>query len=230
MHIEMEITELARMLSTAPGTIERWIRQGRIPVRKRGGFCEFSRSALEKWAVTNHMTFIMDVPGVKTHVEAPMDRLRAAMERGGVIYDVEGHTVPAVLGSAVSRMDCIEGVERKNRVIRSLMDREEMMSTGIGKGVAVPHPRTPLADMGIPSLITPCFLKAPIDFNAIDRRPVFVLFILMASSAKHHLHLLARLSFCLRNDDFIAFLRRVPDLDVFFEFIDEFENGMLAGR
>lgn len=230
MHTIMTISELARMLSTAPGTVERWIRQGRMPVRKKGDICEFSRSALEKWADTNHMKFTMDLPGAKTPTEAPVISLRTAMESGGVVYDVEGETVPAVLGSAVSHMDCIDGVERKNRVLRSLMDREEMMSTGIGKGVAVPHPRTPLLDAGIPALITPCFLKSPVDFNALDRRPVFVLFILIAPSAKHHLHLLARLSFCLRNDDFIAVLRRTPERDLFLKFIDEFEDRMFSGQ
>jgi nitrogen PTS system EIIA component len=230
MHVVMAITELARILNTAPGTIERWIRQGRMPVRKKGDLCEFSRSALEKWADTNHMRLTMDLPGGKPPVESPLDSLRDAMERGGVIYDVQGHNVSEVLGSAVSRMDCIEGVESKNRVLQSLMDREEIMSTGIGKGVAVPHPRAPLTDIGVPALISPCFLEAPIDFNALDRQPVFILFVLMAPSAKHHLHLLARLSFCLRNDDFIAFLRQEPDRDRFLKFIEEFEERELSGK
>lgn len=229
MPIKMEITELARMLKTAPGTIERWIRQGRIPVRQKGNSCEFSRSALKKWADTHHMTFNANAPQAATIVEMPPESLLAAMQCGGVLYDVEGRTAPEVLGNAVASMDSIGGDENKSRVIRSLMDREEMMSTGIGKGVAVPHPRSPLPDLGIPALITTCFLSAPVDFNALDRKPVFVLFILMAPSAKHHLHLLARLSFCLRDDDFIAFLRRVPKQDAFYKFINAFEHETLSG-
>ena len=219
------------MLRTAPGTIERWIRQGRIPVRQKGEFCEFSRSALQKWADTHHMTISTSEPETSASATKPQaDSLAAAMRGGGLLYDVSGDTIVEVLGDAVSRMDFIKEPEKKNRVLENLMDREEMMSTGIGKGVAIPHPRTPLTDMDLPALITTCFLHSPLDYRALDGRPVFVLFILMAPSAKLHLHLLARLSFCLRNDDFIAFLRRVPGKEDFYPFIEEFEQRMFSGK
>ncbi len=230
MPVRMEITELARMLKIAPGTIERWIRQGRIPIRKKGEFCEFSRSALKKWADTHHMTINMVAPAESISSETRIDSLAVVMRRGGVIYDISGNTVGEVLADAVSRMNFINGDEQKNRVLENLMDREDMMSTGVGKGVAIPHPRTPFSDMEIPSTITTCFLRDPVDYKALDGQPVFVLFVLMAPSAKLHLHLLARLSFCLRNNDFISFLRRVPEEKDFYQYLEWFELHMLSGK
>jgi nitrogen PTS system EIIA component len=230
MTVRMKITDLARMLKSTPGTIERWIRQGRIPVRQNGEFCEYNRFALEKWADTHHMTISTTVPETPAAGEIRIDNLDSVMRRGGVIYDVSGNSTDEVLADALSRMDFISGEEQKNRVLKSLMDREDMMSTGIGKGVAIPHPRIPFTDMEVPATITTCFLRDPVDYKALDAQPVFVLFVLMAPSAKLHLHLLARLSFCLRNDDFVALLRRIPGEEDFYHYIDWFEQQMLSGK
>ena len=107
-----------------------------------------------------------------------------------------------------------------------LLEREHLTSTGIGKGVAIPHPHDPLAEVTEKPLITTCFLEKPIDFNAIDDQPVFVLFILISPTIKIHLHLLSRLSFCVRDNAFVEFLKRSPDSDTFFLKITEFEKQL----
>ena len=86
-----------------------------------------------------------------------------------------------------------------------------MASTGIGNGIAIPHPRDPLSRPPEMPAITTCFLKKPVDFNAIDDQPVSVCFVLISPTVKHHLHLLSRLSYCIRDKAFVAFLHRHPD-------------------
>jgi len=53
-------------------------------------------------------------------------------------------------------------------------------------------------------MITTCFLKNEIDFNAVDKKPVFVLFLMLCSTTKLHLKLLSKLSLCLREKAFIS--------------------------
>jgi PTS system nitrogen regulatory IIA component len=107
-----------------------------------------------------------------------------------------------------------------------LLEREHLTSTGIGKGVAIPHPHDPLKDMIKNSLISTCFLEKPIDFKAVDGRPVFVMFILLSSSRKIHLHLLSRLSFCIRENAFVEFLKTSPDSSAYFLKIADFEKQL----
>jgi len=143
--------------------------------------------------------------------------------RGGIFYGIEGETVEAVLTSAVSRIAQFESGEQKQSLLAGLFAREQLMSTGIGRGVAIPHPRTPIGEIDIPSFISVCFLKTPIGYNALDRGPVFVLFVLVCPSPKNHLQLLARLSYCLREEAFVDFLRGIPDQDAFYEKIRTFD-------
>src|SRR5438132_6083481 len=83
-----------------------------------------------------------------------------------------------------------------------LMAREALQSTGIGEGIAIPHVRNPIVlHVDRPS-VTLCFLAKPIDFKALDGKPVHVLFTVVSTTVRTHLHLLARLAFALRHDGF----------------------------
>ncbi len=222
--MELELAKLAAGLSLAPATVERWIRQGRLPVRQKGGQCIFSLSSLQKWAVANRMTFVLPGQAPPGEPGNQADTLSDAMLRGGIFYDTEGDTIEAVLHSAVSRIHWFEEGAQKQKLLESLLAREQLMSTGIGRGVAIPHPRQPIEMIAAPPLITVCFLRAPIDYHALDRQPVFVLFVLVCPSAKSHLRLLARLSYCLREETFVDFLRRIPANDTFYEKIREVDS------
>jgi PTS system nitrogen regulatory IIA component len=222
--MKLSVTELAAALNIPPGTVERWIRQGRIPARQKDNHCEFSLSSLQKWARDNNLKYIP--PGTENRPARPdtPDTLNAAMESGGVFYDIQGATVSDVIRAGVNHIPCFQSAGQRDLLCESLLAREELMSTGIGKGVAIPHPRTPLDFGDIPAFITTCFLENPVDFQSVDRQQFFVLFILVCPSSKQHLQLLARLSFCLREESFIRFLTRRPDPAEFFQKIAELDQ------
>jgi nitrogen PTS system EIIA component len=217
------VEEIAKCLNMAPGIVERWIRQGRIPVRKKGDQCIFSQSAMQRWAEANNLSFsVKESDAAPVSRESP-DSLSAAVERGGVFYDIAGSTVAEVLHNAVSHVPFCISPDQKIVLYESLMARERLKSTGVGYGVAIPHPRTPLGNEW-PAFLSTCFLKEPVDYQAVDMRPVFVLCVLVSPSSKVHLHLLSRLSFFLREKDFLTFLNQKPDPEAFFTKIAEFEH------
>jgi nitrogen PTS system EIIA component len=65
--------------------------------------------------------------------------------------------------------------------------------------VAIPHPRNPLLVQVDEPVVALCFLRRPVDFQAIDGEPVRVLFSLLSPSTRIHLRLLARLAWLLRD-------------------------------
>jgi PTS system nitrogen regulatory IIA component len=91
-----------------------------------------------------------------------------------------------------------------------ILKREDLGSTGVGGGVAIPHAR-------VQGLKTPfgilARLQRPVDFNAIDGQPVDVVFLLLlpAAPAGEQLNALASVARRLRNLDAVRALRSAPD-------------------
>ncbi len=214
--------EVAKSLDLPLNTLDRWIRQGRIPLQDSGDGFEFKESVLKKWAANRNLSFRARSAG-ETTTEAILENLLPVMKRGGVFHGIKGGDAASVLSSAVEKAPAVTGAETEH-LYRKLLEREELTSTGVGKGIAIPHPRRPTPGAVEDSAITTCFLETPIHFNAVDDKPVFVLFMLLSASVKAHLHLLSRLSFCVRSNAFVDFLKRSPDPDELFSKIEEFEK------
>jgi len=230
--MKLTLHELSQSLDLPSGTIDRWIRQGRIPIQKSGDNFIFKESALKKWAETHHLSFSLKSSEVSSPEDSgKAEKLFSAMKRGGVLYNIKGDDPESAVQSALDSMACLSA-ETKKFLYEKLIERERLASTGIGKGIAIPHPRNPQSDLqGIQemkgcALICTCFLEKPVPFNAVDEKPVFVMFIILSPSVKIHLYLLSRLSFCMRDNEFVNFLQTNPDSDELFSKIAEFESTM----
>ncbi len=223
--MKLTIKEVAKCLQLPLSSLERWIRQGRIPIQKSGNNLIFTDSAIEKWAASHNLPFIKPQKDQAPQEGSGLENLLSVMKRGGVLHNVKGSDVPAVLQCAANKIPTLSE-SAKAQLYERLLERENLTSTGIGKGVAIPHPHDPLADVTDKPLIVTCFLEKPIDFAAIDDKPVFVMFILISPTIKLHLHLLSRLSYCVRDNAFVEFLKTPSDLDAFFSKIADFEKQL----
>ncbi|KCV82466.1 PTS transporter subunit IIA-like nitrogen-regulatory protein PtsN [Actibacterium atlanticum] len=95
---------------------------------------------------------------------------------------------------------------RPNDVVEALQERENLGPTGVGHGVALPHARL----SGVNSVVGAFLrLEKPLDFDAVDRQPVDLVFALFAplESGVDHLKALALVSRTLRDEAFCAKLR-----------------------
>jgi len=100
-------------------------------------------------------------------------------------------------------------------IFDAVMERERLGSTGVGDGVAIPHARLEGLDHVFGLFAR---LKHPIDFDAIDGRPVDLIFLLLApaTSSAEHLKALARISRVFRREDFRSHLRATDSRDGMF--------------
>lgn len=223
-----DLTEIAYELGLNLDTLNRWIRQGKIPINKQGCFGIYSESELNRWAERQRKTTLpLDDEENLSKEQNSSDTesssvLFAALKRGGVFHNIAGKTKYDVIKAVV---DVIPDFAGKNRdeIFSQLMEREHLASTGIGKGVAIPHPRNPLHNGPTNPIITLCFLQNKVEFDAIDDKPVSVLFVILSPTVENHLNLLSRISFCLRDRDFIDFIHQNPDKELFLSRIKEME-------
>jgi PTS system nitrogen regulatory IIA component len=224
--MKLDINDIARCLDLPVSTLDRWIRQGRIPVQKSGANWSFDAQLLKKWAASRNLPFTL--PGDTRELvedEPAPETLLSAMRRGGLHTGLAGTEVEDILAAVAG---CVPGFDAPEQaaLCTTLIERESLTSTGMGNGVAIPHPRTPLTTALEKPMIVTCYPRAPLDFNAIDARPVFVLFLLLSTSVKIHLHLLSRLAFCIRDSEFVSFLKSTPSADRLFSKISELENRL----
>lgn len=223
--MKLKPDEFAATLKIPIGTVERWVRQGKIPIRESAGYFFFDEKTLEKWAALHQISFSLSETHADKVREPEKDALTSAMHRGGIFYDIPGESVESVLKNAVSLLTGIAEDDKKQLFDR-MMEREKLTSTGIGQGIAIPHPRTTVGRADAEPFIGTCFLKNGIDFAAIDGKPVRIMFLLVCPSIKSHLYLLSRLSFCLRDHSFVDFLKTSPPPAAFYEKIAVVERRL----
>lgn len=204
MRISLE--RAATMLGTSQQMLRRWVEQGAIPCDDTSGECEFDLETLETWAKKRRLPFSREVA-----LHAPKKRIETvdlhhAMQLGGVHFGLEGGYIPALFLAAVQRIELHDNL-KKTDLLEQLLAREEMASTGIGNGVAIPHPRHPIDGVPQGGMVVTFFLDQEVDFNAVDGLPVSVLFLMLSPHTKCHLQLLSQLSFCLHDAAFLAHLK-----------------------
>lgn len=150
--MKLNLNDMARCLDLPVSTVDRWIRQGRIPIHRSGNGCIFKESILEKWAFNHGLRFSLPNEERKKEQNFGLTNLLPAMQLGGVFHDIKGDDVESVLKSAVDKVP-IPAINKEGLYER-LLEREALTSTGIGKGVAIPHPRTHMGKGAF--LETPC--------------------------------------------------------------------------
>ena len=95
-------------------------------------------------------------------------------------------------------------------ILDSLIQREKLGTTGVGDGLAIPHAKVP----GLPKLMGFfARLARPVEFDALDDKPVDIVFLLLApeNAGAEHLKALARIARILRDPALCARLRQMPD-------------------
>jgi PTS system fructose-specific IIA component/PTS system nitrogen regulatory IIA component len=112
-------------------------------------------------------------------------------------------------------------------IIAAILKREELGSTGIGKGVAVPHTKHPSVDRLVATI---ALSKEGVEFASLDGESVHILFLLVSPPDRpgDHLRALENISRHLRNDNFCNFLRQSSSSEAVTELLEEADNNQLG--
>jgi PTS system fructose-specific IIA component/PTS system nitrogen regulatory IIA component len=151
------------------------------------------------------------------------------VERQAVRADLNVDTKEAVIRAMVqSLVDAGKvSTEDYESIIKAILKREELGSTGIGRGVAVPHTKHPSAK----KLIGAVAVSAEgVDFDSLDGEKVYLFFLLISPPDRpgDHLRALENVSRQLRDDGFCKFLKQSKTSEEILHLLDEADNNQFV--
>ncbi|WP_422932130.1 PTS sugar transporter subunit IIA [Singulisphaera sp. PoT] len=197
--MNLSVRDTAALLLVSEKTIYRWIKQQAIPAYRVQDQYRFNRAEILEWATSRRLNVSTEIYSEPEAAGLPVPSLLNALEAGGVFYRVSGSDKESALREVVEHLRLPPEVDREF-LLRVLLAREAIAPTAIGDGIAIPHVRNPIVlHIDRPSLSL-CFLENAIEYGALDGMPVNTLLTIMSPTTRAHLHLMAKLSFVLRDD------------------------------
>ena len=144
----------------------------------------------------------------------------------GVVADLKATSKKQALQDLAKHAAEVSGLHER-AIFEVLMERERLGTTGVGNGIAIPHGKLASLDR-LHGLFAR--LEQPIDFHAIDERPVDLIFVLLApeNAGADHLKALARISRLLRNNGICDKLRGTDSAEALFAILTESQEDRAA--
>jgi len=176
MHEIMTIEEVADYLRVSERTVYDWAQKGDLPGGKLGTTWRFKREDVESWV--NSRLSGKSAPAITAKASGGTSLLTP--QRIIILPEADKKTV---LTKLVDLLATSPLVRNRDQLLNGIFAREELMSTGIGFGIAVPHVRIDtVADL----VMAVAVCKHPvIDYASLDNQPVHIVCMLAARSDQH---------------------------------------------
>jgi nitrogen PTS system EIIA component len=181
----LTIEEVAKYLRVSERTVYDWAQKGEIPSGKIGTVWRFKKSEIEKW-VNDRLSASSHPLSVNTPVQ-----VKNILSPDRIVF-ISQSTKHDALVELANNLATAPQVKYAEELVTEILKREELMSTAIGRGIAIPHVRL--------SSVTDLVMSVGIckndiiDFQTIDDTPVRLL-IMIAAAYNQHSYYLQTLSF-----------------------------------
>jgi nitrogen PTS system EIIA component len=242
--MDLKIKDVAELLNVSETTIRRWLSDGKIPAYRLNHQYRFSRIEIENWVMgcklkqdeegaAGFLPFAQDqIYPLPSENQEPLSQrggmqqfsLYRAIHKGGVFTQVAGEDKEEIIRGTTKLIAQRLGLDA-DVLADLLLDREKLMPTALNNGIAVPHTRDFLLQDPF-DVIVVVFPQKPIEYGALDGKPVHTLFFLLSSADKRHLHLLAKLAHLSSNGGALEMLRSRPGKKKLLEYIREWESSI----
>jgi excisionase family DNA binding protein len=208
----MTLSEMADYLKIAKRSLLRMAQKGDIPATKVASQWRFMRSVVDDWLISR-MKALPDRE-LETLIESdklPLP-LSALLRPELVRLDIEDNGKEAVLGLLTELLVEAKLLDEDPTSFREkLSEREEMVSTAIFPGIAIPHVRKPEECPVSEPRIVIGISRTGVDFDSLDGQPTYLFFLICANQVILHLKIIAELALIFRRSDLVEKLKNCRD-------------------
>lgn len=200
----LTIEEVARYLRVSERTVYEWAQKGEIPAGKIGTVWRFKKDDIESWVDERLASSKTSVP--KQHKIVTENFL--SPDRVVLLDYASKHDVLVMMSEVLAKAP---QVKNSAELLDAILKREALMSTAVGRGIAIPHVRlSSVTDLVMAVGISK---RDILDFEAVDGNPVRLVFMIAAANNQHdyYLQTISHFSAKLRNEELKSSLLNSTD-------------------
>ncbi|MHC1739340.1 MAG: PTS sugar transporter subunit IIA [Ignavibacteriaceae bacterium] len=219
--MDLTIKDIENLLLMPEKEIKNLLKKKDIPFQLINDKYYFNKQQIIEWALSRN--FPLNISKISKLSEYKVDSLNDILEGTSFFYNIE-LCEDKYIDQMIDLIDLDESID-KSIIVQLLKKREELMSTAIGNGISLPHPRIPLMVGRNKPLINFFFPKKPLELKSLDGKPVHTVILLISQTIKQHLSLIAHLSFLLSKETFRFALEQKLDSKAIIDIISRIENS-----
>jgi PTS system nitrogen regulatory IIA component len=228
----MDLLQLASYLRRDVREVSKLATRGHLPGRKVGGQWRFARAEINHWIETRMHEYSEQQ---LTALEEGGDRSPEAEPLIGTLLSQASMAVPLGARTRDSALrDLVHLAEQSwqvcepEAILTAIRQREELASTALESGVAIPHPRRPLPNALREALVAYGRTASGIPFGEPSGQLTDIFFLVCCRDDRTHLQVLARLSRLLLRPGFLEALRAADNVAATWDVIAEAEGALLT--
>jgi len=226
----LSLEDFAKYVGMDAREVRRLADRGELPTHKVGGQWRFNRARVTEWLQQEMHTF-----DEKRLVS--LERAMGASSSDALVTDIIGldgielamaaSTKASVLRELVNLADRTGLLYDAEGLLEAVLEREEMCSTALNHGIAIPHPRQPMPYVSAEPLICVARVQGGIWFGSPYREKTRLFFLICSHKDRHHLRVLARLMRLL-DGDMVERIMETDDREELLQMLIAKENEVIA--
>ncbi|QEN09719.1 helix-turn-helix domain-containing protein [Oceanispirochaeta crateris] len=223
----LTLAEVAEYLKLSDKTILKMVKNHEIPCAKIANQWRFSKPVLNDWLTAkmevipqNDLSRLIE----KEYDSVPLSRL---IDPANIILPLASTSKEEVIRELAENAFASQLISDKVYFIRKLVEREELTSTSIGSGIAIPHIRETSGKVVKEAKIIIGVSEQGIDFSSFDGELTHLFFLLISDSEVVHLRILSKISQIFRKEGAIESLRSIKSKEGFIEYFIQADKDFI---
>jgi excisionase family DNA binding protein len=220
----LEIEDLVDYLKLPEKGIYELVEKNEIPFLKVGNQLKFKTEVIDEWLELkswqhNNSSFkCLEKKANKNF------NLSEYIFEEICFFNIKASTKKTLLLEMIGKLISNEYISNGQKFIFSVLERENLCSTGIGKHIAIPHPKDIDPKIILKESISIAICKKGVNFNSVDKKPVYLIILSCFKDKKIHLKMISKLSLLLRNKDFYDKIVSCENYSELIKVVNEFDK------
>lgn len=231
---DFDVDGLARYLHLTPDQVVRMAERGNVPARRLGGQWRFSEAEIHHWLEQRigaaDEADLLKVENVLRRKALPEENefgsVRDLLSQESIAIPLSARTKNSVIHSMLELAMQTGHLWDKDKMLEAVKARENLHPTALDNGVALLHPRRPMAQILAQPLLALGITSHGLPFGESNGQLTDIFFLICSTDDAQHLRILARLSRLIASDGFLTELRSAAERYMVLEIVERYEDQL----